>query len=154
DKAFDVLLMGDDLPLPDNRVTLSDTVADSDGIPAPRIDYNLHPNDQRMMDFAVDRARDLADAVGATDFKVNRYTHPEHGYFPPAWHLLGSCRMGTDSDDSVVNEWGQSWEVPNLILMDGSVLPTGAAVNPTSTISALSLRNATHLRDHFAEVRG
>jgi choline dehydrogenase-like flavoprotein len=53
----------------------------------------------------------------------------------------------------VVNQWGQSWDVPNLYLMDGSILPTGAAVNPTSTIGALTLRNATHLRDRFAEAR-
>jgi choline dehydrogenase-like flavoprotein len=38
--------------------------------------------------------------------------------------------------------------------MDGSILPTGAAVNPTSTIGALALRNATHLRDRFGDARG
>jgi choline dehydrogenase-like flavoprotein len=37
--------------------------------------------------------------------------------------------------------------------MDGSVLPTGAAVNPTGTIGALALRAASHLREHFADVR-
>ena len=65
----------------------------------------------------------------------------------------GDCRLGTDPDDSVVNQWGQAWEVPNLYLMDGSVLPTGAAVNPSTTIAAMTLRNASHLRDRFAEAR-
>ena len=73
---------------------------------------------------------------------------------PPAWHLLGTCRLGDDPANSVVNQWGQSWDVPNLYLMDGRILPTGAAVNPTSTIGALALRNATHLRDRFGDARG
>ncbi len=60
--------------------------------------------------------------------------------------------MGTDPAESVVNQWGQSWDVPNLFIMDGSVLPTGAAVNPTSTIGAVTLRAATFLRDRFADV--
>jgi len=149
DHGFAILCCGDDLPLPENRVTLSESMTDSDGIPAPRIDYHLHPNDERMMDFAVERAVDIANASGAFEVKVNRWTRADGRYTPPAWHLLGTCRMGDSPDDSVVNEWGQSWEVPNLYIVDGSVLPTGGAVNPTSTIGAISLRNARRLRDHF-----
>ncbi len=152
-RGFEVLLVGDDLPLPDNRVTLSSTVTDSDGMPAPHIDYHLHPNDQRMMAFAIDRALDLAKAVDATDVAVKQLSKPDANYQPPAWHLLGTCRLGSDPATSVCNQWGQVWEVPNLFLMDGSVLPTGAAVNPTTTIAAVAKRNAAHLRDHFAEIR-
>ncbi len=151
--GFGILCVGDDLPLPDNRVTLSETETDSDGLPAPKISYQLHPNDQRQMDFAVARAVDLANACGAFDVKVNRWTRGDGRYAPPAWHLLGTCRMGTDPETSVANQWGQTWEVPNLYVMDGSLLPTGGAVNPTSTIAALALRNASHLRDTFAEAR-
>jgi choline dehydrogenase-like flavoprotein len=140
--------------LPDNRVTLSDTLKDSSGLPAPKITYHLHPNDQQMMDYAVERALDLARAVDAWDVKVNRWTDAQGNYRPPAWHLLGTCRMGTDPQTSVTNQWGQTWEVPNLYIMDGSLLPTGGAVNPTSTIGAVVLRAASHLRDRFAEARG
>jgi choline dehydrogenase-like flavoprotein len=61
--------------------------------------------------------------------------------------------MGTEPETSVVNQWHQSWDVPNLFIIDGSVLPTGGAVNPTSTIGALAMRAATNLRDTFADVR-
>ena len=151
--SFGILVVGDDLPLAENRVTLSETVVDTDGLPAPKISYKLCANDQKQMDFGVERAVDLARAVGALDIKVNRWTVPERGYAPPAWHLLGTCRLGTDPDDSVVNQWGQAWDTPNLYLMDGSVLPTGGAVNPSTTIAALTLRNASHLRDRFATAR-
>lgn len=152
-RGFAMLLCGDDLPLPENRVTLSENVVDSDGLPAPKIDYKLHPNDERMMDFAVARALDIATAIDAKDVKVNRFTVAGRGYAPPAWHLLGTCRLGDSSADSVVNQWGQSWDIPNLYIMDGSTLPTGGAVNPTSTIGAVALRAASHLRDRFASAR-
>ncbi len=151
--GFNVLIVGDDLPIADNRVTLSQTLRDDSGLPAPTITYKLDPNDRRMMDFGIERARDLARAVDAFDVKVNAFTDAEGNYRPPAWHLLGTCRLGHDPATSVLNQWQQSWDVPNLFIMDGSVLPTGAAVNPTSTIGALTLRAANHLRDHFAEVK-
>lgn len=149
DHGFGILCVGDDLPLPDNRVTLSERLVDSDGVPAPKISYGLHPNDQTMMDFAVDRAVELGQAAGAFDIKVNRWRNAEGKYAPPAWHLLGTCRMGVDPATSVVDQWGRSWDIPNLSIMDGSVLPTGGAVNPTSTIGALTLRNATRLAEEL-----
>ena len=57
--------------------------------------------------------------------------------------------MGKDAENSVVNKWHQSWEVPNLFIVDGSVLATGGVVNPTPTISALALRAAAYIRDNF-----
>ncbi len=151
--GFNVLVVGDDLPIATNRVTLSETRTDDSGLPAPKITYKLDPNDRRMIDFGIARARDLATAVDAFDVKVNAFTNADGIYSPPAWHLLGTCRLGTDPGASVVNQWQQAWDVPNLFIMDGSVLPTGAAVNPTSTIGAMTLRAASHLRDHFGEVR-
>ena len=48
------------------------------------------------------------------------------------WHLLGTARMGTDPERSVVNEWGRSHDVKNLFIVDGSVFVTCGGVNPTS----------------------
>lgn len=53
---------------------------------------------------------------------------------------------------SVVNKWHQAWDVKYLFIIDGSVLATGGIVNPTPTISALALRAAGHIRDHFADL--
>ena len=44
--------------------------------------------------------------------------------------------------------------MPNLFIVDGSVLATGGVVTPTPTISALALRAATHIRDNFRELKG
>jgi len=96
--GISVVCMGDDLPLPENRVTLSETMTDSSGLPAPKIDYRLHANDRRMMDFAIDRAVDLMNACDAWETKVNRWDRFGRDYAPPAFHLYGTCRMGVDPE--------------------------------------------------------
>jgi choline dehydrogenase-like flavoprotein len=61
--------------------------------------------------------------------------------------------MGDDPATSVTNKWHQSWDVPNLYICDGSSVVTSASINPTSTIGALAVRCAHHLREQFATLR-
>jgi len=145
-----ILVYGDDLPHPDNRITLSETETDSSGLPAAKLDYKPSENDRRLSDWGLERAVDVARALGAFDVKVNNLRDASGHYRPNAWHLLGTARMGKTADMSVVNAWQQSWDVPNLFIIDGSVMTTGGAINPTSTISALSYRAAENLADRFA----
>ena len=60
-------------------------------------------------------------------------------------HLMGGCRMGEDPKTSVVNADGRSWDVPNLWVCDGSLMPTGGGVNPSMTI----LANAARIADRM-----
>jgi choline dehydrogenase-like flavoprotein len=154
DHVLSILVYTEDLPLPNNRVTLDPDVADSDGIPAPHIEYSLHPNDRKLLDFGIARALELAEAIGAFETYIQTYKAPTRPYQPPAWHLLGTCRMGDDPATSVTNKWHQSWDVPNLYICDGSSMVTCASINPTSTIGAMAVRCAMHLRDNFATLRG
>jgi choline dehydrogenase-like flavoprotein len=146
--SIGMLLVGDDLPQASNRVTLSDKLVDSSGLLAPHIHYKLHENDARLIRFAGDRSLEFSKAAGAWDYKLNDFgLSAASGYRPPAWHLLGTARMGSDPEQSVTDKWHQAWDCPNLFVIDGSSMPSGAAVNPTSTISAMALRAAEHLRD-------
>ncbi len=150
--GFGAYAIGDDLPQANNRITLSEVEKDSDGLPAAKLHYVPHENDMRMMRYGIERLRELAHAVDAFDVVVTDYY--ENGvYRTPAWHLLGTCRMGADPESSVVNRWHQSWEVPNLYICDGSSFATGGVVNPTSTVTALALRCARHLAAEFGELR-
>lgn len=56
------------------------------------------------------------------------------------FHLLGTARMGIDPKNSVVNENYETWEIRNLFIVDGSIVPTAIGVNPQETIMALSER--------------
>ena len=55
-------------------------------------------------------------------------------------HQMGGCVMGTDPERSVVDCELRHHHVPNLFVVDGSVLPTGLGVNPSETIYGLSHR--------------
>jgi choline dehydrogenase-like flavoprotein len=147
-----LLGIGDDLPNPDNRVWLDPAATDSDGLPAVRMHYAPGENDKRMMNFMLDRLQDLGEAADANDIQLNDYRDAEGTYRTPAWHLLGTCRMGEDPETSVVNHWHQTWDVPNLFILDGSVFTTGGVVNPTPTVSALALRAAEYIRDNYREL--
>jgi choline dehydrogenase-like flavoprotein len=53
--------------------------------------------------------------------------------------------MGADAASSVTDSYGQTHDVPNLVIIGSSVFPTSGAVNPTFTIHAVTLRTAEHL---------
>jgi choline dehydrogenase-like flavoprotein len=60
-------------------------------------------------------------------------------------HLMGGCRMGFAPDDSVTNEYGCTWDIPNLWICDGSLFPTGGGANPSLTIMAVACRIGDHI---------
>ena len=65
---------------------------------------------------------------------------------------MGTTRMGTDPERSVVNEWGRAHDVPNLFIIDGSIFVTAAAVNPTNTIQALTLYIADTIKKNLSNL--
>ena len=136
----------EDLPEAHNRVTLDPTLVDSNGIPAPKITYNLSDNSRRMLDHAVARATEALRAAGA--YEVASETPLAVG----GWHLMGTARMGSDPTRSVVNEWGRSHDVKNLFIVDGSIFVTSAGVNPTATIQALTLYIADAMKKRLANL--
>jgi choline dehydrogenase-like flavoprotein len=134
----------EDLPEEHNRVTLDPALKDGHGIPAPRIDYTIGENTSRMLDFAIERGKDILAVAGARNVFVQRPV--VYG----GWHLLGTARMGNDPDRSVVNAWGRSHDVKNLFIVDGSIFVTSGGVNPTSTIQALALYIADSIKQRLA----
>ncbi len=130
----------EDLPEAHNRVTLDPVLKDSNGIPAPRIDYAFSANTMKMMEHGIARAVEALEAAGASRISTSRTVLNSPG------HLLGTARMGTDPARSVVNEWGRCHDVRNLFIVDGSIWVTGGGVNPTSTIQALALYVADQIK--------
>jgi choline dehydrogenase-like flavoprotein len=70
--------------------------------------------------------------------------------------ILGTCRMGGNARDSVVDADGRSWDIANLWLGDGSLFTTTGAVNPSLTIQALACRIGERIgeRIHRMAARG
>jgi choline dehydrogenase-like flavoprotein len=132
----------EDLPEEHNRIVLSDSLVDSDGIPAPKVEYRLSDNTRKILRFAVERMSELHGAAGA------RQLFPVELWIDQPGHLLGTARMGADPSRSVVDSFGRAHDVPNLFVADGSLFVTGGSANPTCTISALALRVARGIADN------
>jgi choline dehydrogenase-like flavoprotein len=130
-------ICGEDMPQESNRVTLSDTLTDRLGLPAPVVHYDDHPNDLAMREHAYRQAEAMYRAVGAE--RVFRAPAM------PSGHNMGTARMSASPQTGVVNQFGQTHDVANLFVSDGSVFTTGAAANPTLTIVALVMRQAEYL---------
>jgi choline dehydrogenase-like flavoprotein len=127
-------LVGEDMPQESNRVSLHATEKDQYGMPVPNVHFDDHPNDVAMRDHAFKQGSAIYDAVGAL-----RTIHtPPY----PSTHNLGTNRMSELAKDGVVNSHGQTHDIANLFISDGSQFTTGAAENPTLTIVALAIRQA------------
>ena len=132
-----MFINGEDLPRPDNRVTLNDSVKDSYGLPVANINVDEHANDHAMRKHAQGQMTQMYEAVGA------KRVVP--GPIPTATHNMCTARMSADPREGVTNAWGQAHDVKNLFISDGSALSTPGSANPTLTIVALALRQAEYI---------
>ncbi len=143
DRMAGMWIVGEDMPQEKNAVTLHPDAKDQYGMPVPNVHFDDHPNDVAMRNHAYSQGMALYDAVGATQ------TYPTPPY--PSTHNLGTNRMSEKPQDGVVNKWGQTHDIANLFVSDGSQFTTGAAENPTLTIVALALRQADHIASQMSK---
>lgn len=127
-------IVGEDMPQETNRVTLNHGVTDQHGLPVANVNFSDHPNDVAMRTHAYKQGMGMYEALGATRVL------PTPPY--PSTHNLGTNRMSANARDGVVNGHGQTHDIANLFVSDGSQFTTGAAENPTLTIVALAIRQA------------
>jgi choline dehydrogenase-like flavoprotein len=119
------------LPQPENRVTLADA-KDEYGIPVANFTHSLCENDKQNIAYAKRVMQEIWAGADAQDIlTIDRYAH-----------LVGGARMGARPEESVVDSGHRAWDVPNLYIADGSVLPTEGAANPALVIMALADRLA------------
>ncbi len=130
-------LVGEDMPQESNAVTLHPTEKDQFGMAVPNVHFDDHANDVAMRNHAYKQGSAIYDAVGA----INIYEVPPY----PSTHNLGTCRMSANPRDGVCNSFGQTHDIKNLFISDGSQFTTGGAENPTLTIVTLALRQAEYI---------
>ncbi len=122
------------LPQAGNRVTLS-SQTDRHGLPVARFDYSQCENDKALVKAATGVMEDILTAAGADEvITITRNAH-----------LVGGARMGASENDGVVDADCRTFAVPNLYIVDGSVLPTQGSANPALTIMAVAARSADRL---------
>jgi choline dehydrogenase-like flavoprotein len=136
----DLLLHAESIPSPKKFVTLADA-RDRFGDPFAHIHYESADFDYDTYNFGHAL---FGRFVTATDGDIIEFGGPQA--FSSGAHHMGTCRMGQNAQDSVVNAFGQVHGIPNLFAVGASTfVGSSGAVNPTLTLVALALRTADYL---------
>jgi gluconate 2-dehydrogenase alpha chain len=124
---------------------LDPDIRDAWGLPAPRITYDWRrPNELKQVAYMQAKMDEIGHAVGAT-----HVWRAPLGNGAPGPHPQGGTCMGSDPKTSVVNKFGQSWDIPNLFIVGSSTNPSMSGFNPTLTIQALAYMSADAIANRY-----
>lgn len=137
---------GEMIPNEDCYAELDPDLKDKFGIPVLRFHWKWAEHEINQATHMRQTFHELVDRLGGT-VTSGKSTDGKAAIAKGGQiiHEVGCARMGADANSSVVNKWGQTWDVKNLFVLDGAVLPSNPDKNPTLTIMALAMRNASYL---------
>jgi choline dehydrogenase-like flavoprotein len=139
-RTLDFFLTAEDLPDPNNRITLRD-----DG--AIRVSYTLNNTE------AYDRLQARLISMLTQMERLRGRNPPEFLYsrlgVGGVSHQNGTLRFGVDPSTSVLDGNCRAHDLDNLYVVDGSFFPSSSAVNPSLTIMANALRVGEHIIDRL-----
>jgi gluconate 2-dehydrogenase alpha chain len=140
----------ENLPYLDQTIDLDPNVRDAWGLPAPRLTYDWRrPNELKRVQFMHAKVQEIGHAMGASKvWAVGRSGGA------PGGHHSGGVRMGLNPKDSVVNKYGQSWDISNLFVVGSATYPTISSYNTTQTIQALAYMTADALVNRYRKNPG
>jgi gluconate 2-dehydrogenase alpha chain len=140
----------ENLPYADQTIDLDPNLRDQWGLPAPRLTYDWRrPNELARVEFMMQKMEALGRAMGAT-----HVWRAPLGPGAPGAHHEGGTRMGNDPKTSVVNRYGQSWDIPSLFVIGSSTFPSMSGFNPTLTIQALAYMSADAIVNRYRKSPG
>lgn len=127
-----LLVIAEDQPRARNRIEVDLRRADRFGLPRASIAHRYTPRDRAAGKTLARASRKILREAGALLF----YSHEIRTFS----HAVGTVRMGPDPSSSPLDEACRFRGLENLWVVDGSVFPTSAGLNPSLTIAALALR--------------
>ena len=127
-----LLAIAEDQPQYQNALQINKNVLDKYGLPQPVINHQYSKRDEEALKLLIQPAKKIIAGTGA----LTHYVHHIRTFS----HAVGTVRMGEDPKTSALDEFCQFRGSDNLWVLDGSFMPTSAAVNPSLTIAANALR--------------
>jgi len=123
---------------------IDDEVTDKWGIPVAKFHWKFSEHEINQVKHGLETAKKIFANMGAD---VGDLPAPEDAILKGGQiiHEVGATRMGEDPTDSVTNQWGQTWDCPNLFVMDAGTFASNPHKNCTLTILTLAMRNADWL---------
>ena len=126
-----------------HHLDLDPNYRDRYGNPLVRITFDWEANERKMIAFAGTKTLEIMkainpDIISGGPGRFLRTTTPVY----QSTHNTGGAIMGADPNTSVVNNYLQMWDVPNVFVVGACNFPQNAGFNPTGTVGALAYRAA------------
>ena len=138
-------LRGEMLPNPHCYMEIDERVKDKWGIPVAKFHWRWSDHEINQVAHGQRTAGKIIELLGGKLGDAEQSPEDAIKKGGEIIHEVGTTRMGTNAKESVTNEWGQTWDVPNLYVMDGGVFASNPHKNCTLTLMTLAMRNADHL---------
>ncbi len=138
----------------DIYLDLDPTYRDRFGRPLMRMTIDLHDNELKMSAFLTDKYAEILQQMGAKQVVKQPRKGPYDVTDYQTSHLCGGAIMGDSPNNSAVNRYLQSWDVPNLFVQGASAFPQNAGYNPTGTVAALAFWSAKAIRSQYLKSPG
>ncbi|MFA6944478.1 MAG: GMC family oxidoreductase [Pedobacter sp.] len=135
-----ITAFGETLPYHENKITLDKTKKDKWGLNVLSIDAEIKDNELKMRKDMMEDGKEMLEMAGLKDVKTF-----DTGYaLGQGIHEMGTARMGRDPKTSVLNQFNQVWDAPNVYVTDGAAMTSAACQNPSLTYMALTARAVDH----------
>ena len=131
---------GEVLPYHENKIELDRTKTDKWGLPVLSFDAQLRENEAKMR---LDMRQDAIEMLESAGFKDVAGWESDYA-LGMGIHEMGTARMGTAPENSVLNKWNQVWDAPNVFVTDGAAMTSASCVNPSLTYMAMTARAADY----------
>lgn len=150
-----ITITGSAMPSRGAYLDLDPTYRDAWGLPLLRITYDLPDNDIRLSAFLTERGDEVGKAMrGVVRTEPGPRKRPFTSTAYQSTHLNGGAAMGSDPGNSVVNRFGQCWDVPNVFVTGASLFPQNSNFNPTATVGATAYWIAEAVKRSYVKAPG
>jgi len=140
-----MMMQGETIPKATNHVYLSKDQKDDWGVPLLTVSVDYDDNDVKLMNDFLQQGTEMLEKAGCKNIS------PGDNRWNPGLdiHEIGGVRMGKDPKTSLLNQWNQFHNCPNVFVTDGACMTSTGVQNPSLTFMALTARAAGHAIEEF-----
>jgi gluconate 2-dehydrogenase alpha chain len=154
-RSFGVSGLYDNQSYRGHYLDLDPNYKDIYGLPLLRVTFDNMPNEKKAHMYLMGKLEEMVKEINPTRYVVSGL--PEHfdagaGY--GVVHQVGGAITGESPDNSVVNKFQQSWDVPNLFVVGASAFPQIPAFNPTGHVGAMAYFTADAIANKYRQAPG
>jgi gluconate 2-dehydrogenase alpha chain len=154
--AAPVTVQGTVMSYRDRYLSLDPTYKDKYGAPLLRITFDWHDNEYRMAAYTASKMEEIVREMrpeSQSTVLMKAGNHYDTRVYQST-HTTGGAIMGSNPQNSVINRYSQSWDLPNLFIYGASAFPQNIGYNPTGLLAGLAYFSAEKLKSAYLKSPG